>query len=321
MTVTALGNGVHQIAVALPFATPPQVNCYVIEGSNGLTLIDAGVDDHTGRSALEAAIRLIGGHIESLSTIVGTHLHVDHIAGAGHLRRLTDAAVVMHSSTAAHLDDYNDWDIGRRFVADLAERNGATVDEVAELRQAWPRPEWAAIASAPDRVVDDLDTIDLGGGRHLEVLHTPGHHPTHICLRDSLTGRLFSGDHVLGRITPFVPYAEDRDRLGNYLESLERIESLDAGLTYPAHGNLIDHGQARTRQIMLHHARRIGAMLEQTRNGSTTAWEIMRLTFRPDMDAFMVFLAFQETMAHLEHMTRIGRVQRTLIDGVWRYHQ
>ena len=46
------------------------------------------------------------------------------------------------------------------------------------------------------------------GNRHFEVIHTPGHEPAHICLRDSRTGALFSGDHILPRITPFVGYDE-----------------------------------------------------------------------------------------------------------------
>ena len=73
-------------------------------------------------------------------------------------------------------------------------------------------------------MVDDGDRIDLGSGRYLEVIHTSGHDPTHICLLASVTGDLFSGDHVLPRITPFVLYDPDRDGLGEYLESLQLVE-------------------------------------------------------------------------------------------------
>ncbi len=63
--------------------------------------------------------------------------------------------------------------------------------------------------------------------RWLEVLHTPGHEASHICLRDTRTGIVFSGDHVLPRITPVIMVDErDVDVLGQYLSSLERLIDL-----------------------------------------------------------------------------------------------
>ena len=77
--------------------------------------------------------------------------------------------------------------------------------------------------SPPDQVVEEGDLIPVGEGRNLEVIFTPGHEPSHICLRDSQTGNLFSGDHILPRITPLVAYDEDFDDvLGEFLDSLRK---------------------------------------------------------------------------------------------------
>jgi len=43
---------------------------------------------------------------------------------------------------------------------------------------------------------DEGDRIDLGGGRFLDVLYTPGHAKHLMCLVDSATGGVFVGDAV-----------------------------------------------------------------------------------------------------------------------------
>ena len=49
----------------------------------------------------------------------------------------------------------------------------------------------------PDRyeVLEDGQTLKLAG-LELEVLHTPGHTPGHVCFLDEAEGVLFSGDHL-----------------------------------------------------------------------------------------------------------------------------
>ena len=171
----------------------------------------------------------------------------------------------------------------------------------------------------PSHPVVDGERIRVGSGRYLEVIHTPGHDRTHICLLDNRTGYLFSGDHVLPRITPFIPYDPDRDSLAEYLAGLELIEDLDPAVTLPGHGETIDRGRARARQIALHHEGRLGALSQVVKGRPATAWEMMTEVFRPDLDPFEKMLAFLETMSHLEYLVNRGRLRRSLDDGVWRY--
>jgi len=315
-----LGEGIHQVTLPLPFASPPSVNCYLIEGDDGITLIDCGVLDPATVATLDEAIAEVRGGEPALERLVGSHLHPDHVAAAAAIVRRYDCEFVMHSTTAQQVGGYNDWTLHRDDVVDLVRVHGGGAETIDAFSQVWPRPEWAGTAIAPSRPVDDGDRIDLGGGRELTVVYTPGHHVTHICLQDSLSGHLFSGDHVLPRITPYVAVdLEGGDSLASFLNSLEVIEALDPGLTYPAHGAIIEQGRARARQIALHHQRRIGAMLEEMRSAPRTAWEIMEATFRPDLDLQSQYLAFQETLAHLEHMVRMGRARRIEEDAGVRF--
>ena len=47
----------------------------------------------------------------------------------------------------------------------------------------------------PTKVLNDHDIIDIGG-REIEVLHTPGHSPGHLCFWERNKGYLFTGDLV-----------------------------------------------------------------------------------------------------------------------------
>ena len=148
------------------------------------------------------------------------------------------------------------------------------------------------------------------------MIHTPGHEPAHICLRDSRTGILFSGDHVLPRISPVIMWDEDLgDPLGTYLASLQKLLGMSPRVTYPAHGTLIDRGDERARQILLHHDRRLLDMSELVRTGDTTAWEVMLKSFRPNLTPLEARLAFLETVSHLEHLRMTGRLQVEQRDG------
>lgn len=313
-----LGEGIHRVTLQLPIPSPPAVNCYVIEGATGLTVIDCGVDQRERLDELRDAITDIAGGAAEVERLVCTHMHFDHMGGAASFVREHQSGFVMHHAAGGLLDQYNDWSLLLEGILRWARRSGAPAEDLEALAE-WPRPDYAGRAIAPTRPVEDGDRIPLGPDRHLEVLHTPGHHLTHICLRDSRTGRLFSGDHILPRITPFVAHQDDRDALAEYLDSLERIELLDPGTTLPAHGETVEQGRARARQITLHHQRRLGAMTQATRARPATAWEVMTETFRPDLTLQQRFLAFQETLAHLEHLVAQGKLRRTEQNGLLHY--
>ena len=136
----------------------------------------------------------------------------------------------------------------------------------------------------PDQVVEDGDRISMDRNRHFEVIHTPGHEPAHICLRDSRTGALFSGDHILPRITPFVGYDEIfEDALGDFLESLARIEQLKVGAHLPRPWCPGRPWLGTGRAIAGHHQRRLRDMLEVIDPSGSTAWEVMEKVFRPNL--------------------------------------
>jgi glyoxylase-like metal-dependent hydrolase (beta-lactamase superfamily II) len=202
-------------------------------------------------------LRLWVRDVAAITIVIGTHLYVDHMGMAGRLVARTGASFVLHEIAPMSLAEYNDWSIVVERQVDLAANNGAPPEVVTEMREVMPRPEWVSPGIALTHPVVDRDRIPIGGERTLEVLHTPSHEQAHLCLIDSRTGISFSGDHVLPRITPVVLRDSLSDQLATCTESLRRIADLDIGLTYPAHGTVIERGSLRARQIILHHETRL----------------------------------------------------------------
>jgi glyoxylase-like metal-dependent hydrolase (beta-lactamase superfamily II) len=98
-------------------------------------------------------------------------------------------------------------------------------------------------------------------GVELSVLATPGHTSDSVCFHlpdDGPHGSVLTGDTILGRGTTMLDYPDGR--LGDYLNSLDRLEALGPATVLPAHGPLLpsmesivrayrDHRQERLDQI------------------------------------------------------------------------
>ncbi len=317
-----LAPGFWQLELPLPIPRLPSVNAYVFDGPDGVTVVDPGGGHDESHAALLAGLAALGREPGELAAVVATHLHPDHMGIATRLVEETGCRYVMHHAAAANLHRYNDWTTFRQWVAGLAGRHGAPAARVEELGRDEPRPDWAPPSMKPTDLVDDGDEIPVAPGRALTVVHTPGHEDAHICLVDSATRYLMSGDHVLPGITPFVPFsAADPDNLGTYLRSLQRVEDIDPPLTLPAHLQHIERGAARAHQIRLHHRRRLDGMLAELDAGRSTAWEVMEAVFRPNLPPMHTRLAFQETLAHLEHLRVEGRVDQHDAGGTLTYRR
>jgi glyoxylase-like metal-dependent hydrolase (beta-lactamase superfamily II) len=315
----SLGNGIHLLPVPLPFRSPAWVNTYAIESSDGIVLLDCGTDWEPGREALRGGFKSLELDESAVHTLVVTHLHLDHVGMSARLVREWGCRFVMHERAANLVDRYNDTPGYAKRLIRIAKGHGVP-KQVLDAATTIQRADYMPLIDPPDHTVSDGDHLDLGNGRFFEIVHTPGHEPAHICLRDSRTGILFSGDHVLPRISPVIMWDEGiGDVLSSYLGSLQRLLAMDIGVTYPAHGTLMSQGDERIRQLLLHHDRRLVDMAELVGTADTTAWDVMRKSFRPNLDELQTRLAFLETLSHLEHLKETGRIQNDDRDGVTFY--
>ena len=313
-----VADGVWQVCLPLPMR-PSIVNVWLVRGGDGFTLIDTGM--HTGDSlaALRAAFDAVGAAPHDVVRLVCTHHHVDHYGASGPIRTLTGARVHLHpleaeramAAPGARGED-------RGFLA----RHG--VPAVPPEKELPPPSRWVGTVYcpvAPDALLADGDVLDLGGGRALEAIWTPGHTPGHCCLLLRPDGVLFVGDHLLPKITPHVGVMPDgpENPLGDFLASQDKIARVDATVICPAHGGVYDDHRRRARQIVDFHRVRKLAMLEIITRRPCTAYEVALDAFAIEpANRFQVVAATSETLAHLELLRREGRALRH-DDGVVRW--
>ena len=303
------GSGVTSIRLELPFISPAYVYSYVIEGNNTVAVLDCGADVPESWSAFEGGLEQIGLSSTDIGIVIGSHMHPDHIGMANRVLDASGAAFVMHHELKKRAPFYDDWSVYQNLVHSLAQRHGASAADLDAMSATYDRPSWAPVSPPVTRPVGDGDLLELGG-RDLEVFYTPGHDRTHICLIDSATGHVFSGDHILPRITPHIGYDPDVDALGDYLESLERYAQLDPPLTYPAHvATPLERGGPRARQIALHHERRLETIVDALNDGPMGAWPMMKQIFAPHLTPFEQRLAFSETITHLDLLENRGQIE------------
>lgn len=114
--------------------------------------------------------------------------------------------------------------------------------------------------------LDDGERLDAAGVQ-IEVLATPGHTADSISLHlpdDGEHGSVLTGDTILGRGTTVLVFPDGR--LGDYLDSLRRLEALGPATVLPAHGPVLPDLGAIARAYAAHRQERLDqvrAALEQ----------------------------------------------------------
>jgi glyoxylase-like metal-dependent hydrolase (beta-lactamase superfamily II) len=181
-----------------------------------VALIEAG----TSISApyLLTAIEDLGVSLERVTTLILTHVHLDHAGGAGWLvEKLPHLKVWVHARGRKHLADPS------RLIESARVLYG-TVENVIRLHgEILPIPT--------DNLVGIEDGfIPLAGGPDLQTLDSPGHAPHHLSTFDPLSKSLFSGE-ALGHFLPeyqllYPAVAPPGFDLEASLESIEKSRAI-----------------------------------------------------------------------------------------------
>jgi glyoxylase-like metal-dependent hydrolase (beta-lactamase superfamily II) len=249
--------------------------------------------------------------------VVVTHIHPDHYGLAGRVREVSGAWVGLHPADASLLQERY-VDVGDLVAAmrGLLEMSGVPPATLPDLSEASLQVRDFVSMARPDVALEDGKTVDFPGW-DLRVIWTPGHSPGHVCLYSEDTRLLFSGDHVLPRITPNISFHSQQvpNPLGDYLESLERLRLLAPEEVMPGHEYRFTGLSSRLEEIEKHHAARLADLASAVREQpGSTVWELTTSLewSRPwqDMPAFLRRAANGETLAHLVLLERRHRVRR-----------
>ncbi len=182
-------------------------------------------------AAVIDGLRELGMEPGDLAYLVLSHIHLDHAGGAGDVAAaFPHATVVVSEVGARHLVD------PERLNASSRRVYGELMDEVYG--------DCTPIDAARVRGVADGDRLDLGGGRFLDLLYTPGHAKHHIAAFDADAGALFVGDSVgvkmpgMTAIRPATPPPDFDLVLAQ--RTLDRYRALEPAVVYLAHYGAVD---------------------------------------------------------------------------------
>jgi glyoxylase-like metal-dependent hydrolase (beta-lactamase superfamily II) len=292
-------------------------------------LVVTGWDDPASWDTLVAGLAACGTAAAEVYGVVITHHHPDHHGLSDRVREASGAWVAMHAADTAVVRRTREARPERWFSymsAKLAAA-GAPEAHLAPLRAPRASRALPGLSPAlPDREIVPGELLDLPG-RRLRAIWTPGHTPGHVCLhleedhpdrRLPGRGRLFSGDHLLPRITPHIGLYEDpddttvTDPLGDYLDSLERVGRLTPAEVLPAHQHTFTGAPARVRELLDHHEQRLTGLLALLAE-PLTPWQLAeRMEWNrpwPDIPHGSRNIAVSEAEAHLRRLVKLGRAE------------
>lgn len=199
---------------------------YLLIDENEILVIDPGTAGDPGDRIVKA-IKNLG--LDPKSDVVGilcTHGHPDHSAGAGHLKKATNAPVMIHKDDAELLETPAAF-LNKRLIMDRAERFSMKLDK-GPLRINYRGIE-------ADEMISNGQNISVGNTT-LKVIHTGGHSAGHCAFYDLEHKALFTGDEVNNFPNdPRKFYVDNTGSIISKLTALETLSKLGADYLFPAH--------------------------------------------------------------------------------------
>lgn len=177
-------------------------NCYVLysEKENEGIIVDPGGD-------VDDILKYVNDNNIEINSIVLTHGHGDHIAGANELKEELDVNLLVHEADV-----------------DLLKSGDMNLSSIMAI---------GSIELTADELLTDGDTIEFGDEK-VTVLHTPGHTLGGICL--------LSGKYLISGDTLFKGSIGRTDLEGGNYETIinsirEKLLVLPGDtIVYPGHG-------------------------------------------------------------------------------------
>src|SRR6478752_3244105 len=262
--------GIRRTTFPLPFGLD-HVHCYFLRTEQGWTLVDTGLGVAEPAERWQPVLAELDAPLER---IVVTHMHPDHVGGAADVASISGAPVLQGRADYEQcVNAWGDRD-AQRFV-DYWVSHGI------------PAADVAGIARESERLV-----------RAVHWVRDP-----HL---------LDAGDAIVGGITPTIGlYPNSRpDPLGDYLETLERIEAIAPRIAYAGHNEPILDPAGRAREIIEHHRERLDGTVAALDGVPLSAYDVSLALFERDLSPAHRRFATAESLAHLERLVREGRAQR-----------
>jgi glyoxylase-like metal-dependent hydrolase (beta-lactamase superfamily II) len=302
--------GVWRLRLPLPWPGVPHVNAFAVRAGDGIVLFDTGMATEDGQRQLELALAQVGFRLEDVTLVVCTHAHTDHYGLAGPIVDRSGAELWMHPAwehIRAMIDD-PDATLDRRI--EVARQSGVPPRGLEQYEQSRRGSDpGIARAVVPDRDLVPGVEIDTDFGTW-QVIETPGHAPSHVCLHQPDTGLLISGDHLLGRISLFFDYGHTPDPVGEFIGGLDEVDRLGhTSLCLAGHGRPFRDIPAKVAANRAELGRQIEGLRTGLAGGPRTAFELIGDIIGPEnLNPATAAWGLQLALAYLDHLALAGEV-------------
>ena len=313
--------GIWRIETPTPYPQVPTVNAWLLEGDE-LTVIDTGSSWPPAWKAFLAQIEEIGFAPTDIRRILVTHGHPDHAGLARTIAEHSGARVFIHEGDAdkvTHVAHDHARILWERYAA-YYRHLGMPEPFITYMQQVTVGTLEVREAVNEVELLHDGDRFDLG--RYcLEVVACPGHTPGCVCFHIPQARLLFSGDHLLPKISPNpvlelgsegapeTPWEGKFKSLVSYVASLERTRAIELDTVLPGHGDPFTDHRRLIDELNRFHQLRQHRILQAVQVGEATVYELTRQLF-PDCEYIELFLSVSEMVGHLEVLEEEGKVER-----------
>ncbi|TFF93062.1 MAG: MBL fold metallo-hydrolase [Promethearchaeota archaeon] len=327
---TTIIDNVIRLRIDIPFDVK-FVCVYLFELGGKRVLIDAGLHILPWKKIFLQELKKLKIHIRDIDYCIVSHEHLDHCGLLKFFKRKNpEMKILMHKFTEESLRLTSDPDNfktmkenAKEFSKDFIQygMEPKYVKRVIQYFLLWPQ---LIRYVEPDLIIDEDSAVPIDS-KSLECIWTPGHSIGHICVFNPESSHLFSGDHILSRITPHIgiyhqlslvePEHFYPNILEKYLASLDKIELLSPNTIFPAHQEIIYNPLERIKEIKAHHQNRFKEIKNIIKDKPKTPYKISQLHFGTDLDDMNKYLAMNEVLGHLIYLENHGEVKRTKKDN------
>lgn len=309
--------GAFQVTLPLPFELS-SVNVFLIHLREGWLLVDCGLDTEASFEALMDAFQDLSVPLGSIRQILVTHTHPDHVGQARRLLKLSGAQLILQRDEVEQLHKVASSGEKPLWLDAVLHEAGVPEHLVEKIEASFERIRRQFQMLEPDWVLTGGEVIQTALGA-LEVVCTPGHSPGHVCLFAADRRAMFTGDHILERITPNIGWLPGRDALGEYLDSLSKVEPFDLDFVIPSHGNPFPDHRAWIANTKRHHEDRCAQILAAAAQAPRTPHELVSDLWTRPLAPFHHRFAVFEVLAHVEFLARRGKLETIQTNGVKRW--
>ena len=300
------------------------------DGERGWAVVDTGLHTDETVAAWRSVFASTAGESGTLTRLLITHMHPDHIGMAGRLVKKFDCRLWM-----TQLEYLNCRvlcaDTGREAPPDalLFYRRAGWSEAAIESYQTRFGNFGKNIFALPQsyRRIVDGEAIKIGQHTWRVIVGT-GHSPEHACFYCPDLKLFISGDQVLPKISSNVsvhPTEPDADPMRDWLESIEKIKRLvpDDVLVLPSHHDCFRGLHARLDYLAASQLRTLDR-LRRTLRERKRAIDVFVALFGRAIDAAdssLLNLATGEGIACLNYLLHRGEISRTLDDAGVAWYQ